>query len=78
MKHCEARQAQCSGVGVVNRRGGNATMSDSFRGTVNMDVRDSVPDWEPYVQPVAPDGLRTCSTSFSTTSATPRWSLGAA
>jgi arylsulfatase len=27
-----------------------------FRGTINVDIRDSVPDWEPYAQPTAPEG----------------------
>jgi arylsulfatase len=27
-----------------------------FQGVINMDVRDSVPDWAPFVQPKAPDG----------------------
>lgn len=31
-------------------------MTCQFRGTINIDVRDSVPDWEPYTQPNAPDG----------------------
>jgi arylsulfatase A-like enzyme len=31
-------------------------MSKPFRGVINIDVRDSTPDWEPYVQPKAPDG----------------------
>ena len=31
-------------------------MSEPFKGTINIDVRDSVPDWEPYTQPTAPDG----------------------
>jgi arylsulfatase A-like enzyme len=31
-------------------------MSQPFKGTINLDTRDSVPDWEPYVQPVAPAG----------------------
>jgi arylsulfatase A-like enzyme len=31
-------------------------MSKRFKGTINVDDRDSVPDWEPYVQPVAPHG----------------------
>jgi len=31
-------------------------MSKRFRGTVAIDARDSTPDWEPYVQPVAPEG----------------------
>jgi arylsulfatase len=31
-------------------------MADTFRGVVNLDVRDSVPDWEPYEQPKAAPG----------------------
>ncbi len=31
-------------------------MSKPFRGTINVDIRDSTPDWEPYTQPMAPDG----------------------
>ena len=31
-------------------------MSAPFRGTVNIDIKDSTPDWEPYTQPMAPDG----------------------
>ena len=31
-------------------------MTKPFKGTINIDDRDSVPDWEPYVQPVAPEG----------------------
>jgi arylsulfatase A-like enzyme len=31
-------------------------MSAPFRGTINLDDRDSTPDWEPYLQPVAPEG----------------------
>jgi len=31
-------------------------MTKPFEGTINLDVRDSKPDWEPYVQPKAPDG----------------------
>ena len=27
-----------------------------FKGVINIDVRDSVPDWEPYTQPEAPEG----------------------
>jgi arylsulfatase A-like enzyme len=27
-----------------------------FKGIVNVDIRDSVPDWEPYTQPIAPEG----------------------
>jgi arylsulfatase A-like enzyme len=32
------------------------TMSRSFQGTIDIDERDSVPDWGPYEQPVAPEG----------------------
>src|SRR3954452_16168637 len=31
-------------------------MSRPFKGTINIDERDSIPDWEPYLQPVAPPG----------------------
>jgi arylsulfatase A-like enzyme len=31
-------------------------MAKKFNGTINLDVRDSKPDWEPYLQPVAPAG----------------------
>ena len=31
-------------------------MSKPFNGVINVDTRDSTPDWEPYVQPSAPAG----------------------
>lgn len=31
-------------------------MAKPFKGTINIDIRDSVPDWEPYTQPKAPEG----------------------
>jgi arylsulfatase len=31
-------------------------MTKRFGGTIDVDVRDSTPDWEPYMQPVAPQG----------------------
>ncbi len=31
-------------------------MAMPFKGTVNIDIRDSVPDWEPFLQPQAPGG----------------------
>ena len=31
-------------------------MSKPFKGTVNIDIKDSVPDWGPYTQPMAPEG----------------------
>jgi arylsulfatase A-like enzyme len=31
-------------------------MSKRFNGVINVDTRDSTPDWEPYVQPTAPAG----------------------
>jgi arylsulfatase A-like enzyme len=27
-----------------------------FKGVINIDIKDSVPDWEPYTQPIAPQG----------------------
>jgi hypothetical protein len=31
-------------------------VSHPFRGKINIDVKDSTPDWVPYQQSVAPDG----------------------
>lgn len=31
-------------------------MSEAFKGTIKLDVRDSVPDWAPYELPKAPEG----------------------
>ncbi|MGW4386495.1 arylsulfatase [Streptomyces sp. NPDC004685] len=31
-------------------------MADTFRGVINLDIRDSVPDWAPYEQPKAREG----------------------
>ncbi|SEE71944.1 arylsulfatase [Jiangella alba] len=31
-------------------------MTRRFNGTIDVDARDSTPDWEPYLQPVAPEG----------------------
>jgi arylsulfatase A-like enzyme len=31
-------------------------MTDPFNGTINVDIRDSEPDWSPFEPPVAPDG----------------------
>ncbi len=30
--------------------------SKTFKGVINVDIKDSVPDWEPYAQPSAPEG----------------------
>jgi arylsulfatase len=31
-------------------------MAKPFKGVVNIDIKDSVPDWGPYTQPIAPEG----------------------
>ena len=31
-------------------------MGKEFKGRIELDERDSTPDWEPYVQPMAPEG----------------------
>ncbi len=31
-------------------------MPKQFTGTVNIDIKDSVPDWGPFTQPTAPEG----------------------
>src|SRR3954447_14308507 len=35
---------------------GGSWMAKPFKGVINVDIRDSVPDWEPYTQPIAPEG----------------------
>ena len=35
-------------------------MSKAFEGTVNVDIRDSTPDWSPFEAPKAPDGHAEC------------------
>jgi len=32
-------------------------LTKPFQGVVNLDIRDSKPDWEPYLQPKAPEGV---------------------
>src|SRR5271165_868920 len=36
--------------------GGTSPMSRPFAGTINIDIRDSEPDWAPFEPPKAPDG----------------------
>ena len=31
-------------------------MAEQFKGTIDVDIRDSVPDWSPFAPPKAPDG----------------------
>ena len=31
-------------------------MAKPFKGTINIDIQDSTPDWEPYQQPLPPEG----------------------
>ena len=31
-------------------------MGEPFKGTINVDIRDSVPDWTPFEPPKAPGG----------------------
>ncbi len=31
-------------------------MSKPFKGKISVDIRDSVPDWSPFVPPTAPEG----------------------
>ena len=37
----------------VGERG--SLMSTPFKGTINIDIKDSVPDWAPYAQPLPPE-----------------------
>jgi hypothetical protein len=47
-------------------------VSEQFKGTVNVDIRDSVSDWAPFEPPKALMARRTWCTSCSTTSASRR------
>src|SRR6266496_417773 len=40
----------------MSRRTEGRGMSEPFKGTINVDIRDSVPDWTPFEPPKAPDG----------------------
>ena len=31
-------------------------MAEGFKGTIDVDIRDSTPDWDPYMQPMAREG----------------------
>jgi len=31
-------------------------VAEAFKGVINVDIRDSEPDWAPYTQPIAPEG----------------------
>jgi arylsulfatase len=31
-------------------------MAKPFQGKINIDIKDSTPDWTPYAQPIAPEG----------------------
>src|SRR3954465_7463517 len=33
-----------------------SAVAKPFKGTINIDIKDSTPDWEPYRQPMAPEG----------------------
>ena len=53
-------------------------MAPKFKGTINLDVRDSVPDWEPYAQPKAPDGSPNVIFLVWDDTGSARWSRSAA
>src|ERR1700734_1061382 len=42
------------GGGLIRLRG--VAMAKPVSGTINVDVTQSVPDWGPYTQPIAPEG----------------------
>jgi hypothetical protein len=47
-------------------------MSDGFRGTIDIDIRDSVPDWERTSNRLRRMGLRTSPASTTSTSSSRR------
>jgi hypothetical protein len=40
----------------VDVSGRGRVMARHFRGKISPDIRDSVPDWDPYLAPKAPNG----------------------
>src|SRR3954451_8214289 len=40
----------------MSKKRGSRGMSKAFKGVINVDIRESVPDWGPYTQPIAPEG----------------------
>src|SRR3954449_12600812 len=44
-----------AGQRVRQTQAGRRLMNIPFKGTINIDIKDSVPDWEPYAQPVPPE-----------------------
>jgi hypothetical protein len=44
------------GIGAHQRGEESSTMSRPFKGTVNLDVRDSKPDWPAFLADKAPEG----------------------
>ena len=48
-------------------------MAKQFNGEINLDVRDSKPDWAAFLADKAPRARRTCSSSSMTT---PAWQPG--
>ena len=45
-----------AGASHLSSGGRGSDMSERFKGTINVDIRDSVPDWTPFEPPKAPDG----------------------
>src|SRR4029077_18468243 len=41
---------------ICHRAQGVSVMGEPFKGTINIDIRDSEPDWAPFEPPRAPDG----------------------
>src|SRR6476660_3226339 len=44
------------GTSYPSSRGRSGDVSKQFKGTIDVDIRDSVPDWAPFEPPKAPDG----------------------
>ena len=66
------------GVSESPERSRSTLVASERTATINLDIRDSVPDWSPYLPPKAPDGAPNVLTSPGTTSATGPWTCSAA
>jgi len=56
MRHPSGERRPASGDVEVAAELEERVMSQPFKGKINVDIRDSVPDWSPFEPPKAPEG----------------------
>ena len=70
------RSLRCRSTQPRSRRR-STTVTSEPKSTINLDIRDSVPDWTPYLPRRRPTAPRTSCTSRGTTSVTAPWTCSA-